>query len=221
MERRDKLFYTTVTIVVIVVIILTFILTSSKLIFAFVPDDVLKNGWRENPFERFSEDRLLGLEKQVSLTYHNESYRAFLSVTTIKMLFMINENDLLIKTDETINERVKELNISLDPDSRITGNRIIGNMHKTSYVIYNGTDHSKIPNEKIKIIGEAWNCGPSGTSIVCIGFSQVTDNANNKSYENLENWAKIIRDIDGTFVSLYNSEIFQGEDGLIFNVKCH
>jgi hypothetical protein len=47
--------------------------------------------------------------------------------------------------------------------------------------VYNGTDNSKNPSEEVKIIGEVWNCATSGTSIICIGVAQITDNAHSNS----------------------------------------
>ena len=80
--------------------------------------------------------------------------------------------------------------------------------------------------DKIYYIGETWNCGVSGTAIICIGYAQITDNIDNNSNENYENFAKIIKDKEGTFREYFRNKvsdelIFQGENGLIFNVKCH
>ena len=135
---------------------------------------------------------------------------------------MMNKNELFDKTIETIIAETKNQNILLNSSSRITGNRVVNNTHKTSYVIYDGTiNNSKNIPEKIKIIGESWNCALSGTSVICIGYAQITYHANNISSENLNNWARIIKDKEGTFSDSYTSNIFQGENGLIFNVVCH
>jgi hypothetical protein len=114
---------------------------------------------------------------------------------------------------ETI-EKALQQGINIDNKSEITGERALNNKHKTTYIIYNGNDATKNPHEEIKIIGEFWNCGTSGTSIICIGFAQVTDYAHNNSTVNTTQWAKIIRDKNGLAG-------FIGEDGLIYNVVCH
>ncbi|RLG67182.1 MAG: hypothetical protein DRO11_10420, partial [Methanobacteriota archaeon] len=171
--------------------------------------------------ERFYIEHLFGLEKQSSFTYqvNNYTYPAYVTVTTIKTLFMMSEKDLLQKTIETIENEARSQGLLLDNVSRISGERQINNLHRTMYVIFNGTD--EVDGERIKIIGETWNCGLSGTSVICIGFAQVTDFSNGKTGENLVNWAAILRDEVGTFVKLYNGDtIFKG-DGLIYNVKCH
>ena len=116
----------------------------------------------------------------------------------------INEDDLLKTTEDTLKE-ASEQGIIIDMDTKISGIRELGNRHKTTYIIYNGTDNSKEPTELIKIVGESWNCGGSGTSIICIGISQITDNANNNTIIDTTFWEKIISD----------------NTGLIFNVKCH
>jgi hypothetical protein len=75
--------------------------------------------------------------------------------------------------------------------------------------------------EKVKIIGEAWNCANSGTSIICIGVAQTTDVKNGNNYENFIHWAKIIGDEKKTFNEIYNYNNYADPNGLIFNVKCH
>ena len=103
--------------------------------------------------------------------------------------------------------------IVLEEESRINGERVINNGHKTMYIIYDGQDIKNEPFEKIKIIGETWNCGFSGTSIICIGFAQITNN----SQTNISFWERIIKDKEGTF----GLGEFQGLNGLLYNVKCH
>jgi hypothetical protein len=126
---------------------------------------------------------------------------------------MMNEKDLRDKTMSTMEKAVAQ-GITIDNLSEITGERTLNNKHKTTYILYNGSDTTKNPPEKIKIIGEFWNCGASGTSVICIGFAQVTDYAHGNSTVNTTKWAKIIKDKNGLAG-------FIGDDGLIFNVKCH
>jgi hypothetical protein len=79
--------------------------------------------------------------------------------------------------------------------------------------------------EQVRFIGETWNCDKSGTSVICIGYAQVTNNSDYNSEFNLTYWAKIIGDKDGTFLQKYPSYFsfgsFIDSNGLIFNVKCH
>jgi len=221
-ERRDKRFYGIIAIVIIILIILTVIFSSNKITKAIIDDSVLNNGWSEDISERFYAERLFGLEKQASFTYkiNNDTYPAYVSVTTIKTLFMMDESDLLDQTIKTIKMETNNLGINLNSTSKISGNRVLNNEHTTNYVIYNGTDNSKNLSEEIKIIGEAWNCALSGTSIICIGFAQVTDNSDGNAVEFLDNWARIIKDKTDTFANIYNSNTFIGSNGLIFNVIC-
>lgn len=221
-EKRDKRFYSFIAIIIIILIIITVIFSSNKITKAIVDEDVLNNGWSEDISERFYVERLFGLDKQASFTYkiNNDTYPAYLSVTTIKTLFMMDESELLDQTVKSMNIETKNYGINLNISSEINGNRVLKNGHITHYVIYNGTDNSKNPSEKIKIIGEAWNCPLSGTSVICIGFAQTTDNSGGNSYEYLDNWARIIKDKTGTFADIYNSNKFIGTNGLIYNVIC-
>lgn len=216
-EGRDKWIYYIITIFIIIVIIFAVLFSTNRLFSAKIDDDVLGAYWSEDINERKGASNLLGLEKWASFTYrnNNDTYPAYVTVTSMKTLFMMNENELLSKTIETINGASKN-GIVINESSKITGNRALANGHKTYYIVYNGNDTSKNPQEAIKIIGEAWSCGVSGTSVICIGFAQITDNAHNNSVICLTYWSKIIGDKLGTF-----GENYIKDDGLIFNVKCH
>jgi hypothetical protein len=216
-EKKDNRIYLAVAIFIIVVIILTIFFSTNKLISAKIEDDILVNSWIEDIQERDFGSGFLGIEKWASFTYKNNNvtYPAYVTVTTFKTLFMMNEEDLKNKMEETIIDSSKQ-GVSVDLETKITGERTLNNGHKTLYSIYDGNYSSNQVNEKIKIIGETWNCAPSGTSIICIGYAQVTDMAHNNSEIDLTYWIKILKDKDETFGSDY-----KGLDGLLFNVKCH
>ena len=211
---RENRIYVIIAIFIIVIVVFAVVFGTSKLTHAYVPDDFLDGGWSENLTARTDGSQLLGLEKWYSLTYEIEGrYPAYLTVTTFKTLMMMNEKELRDKTTNTI-EKALHRGIIID-NSEITGERILAeNKHKTIYIMYDGNDTTKNPAEKIKIIGEVWNCETSGTSIICIGVAQITDHAHNNSTVNTTQWAKIIRDKDGL-------RGFAGMDGLIYNVVCH
>ena len=204
-EKENRI-YIIIAIIILIVIILTVFFSSNTLNKAFIEDNVLGSTWYEDIEDRTGKSQLFGLENIASFTYRNKNsnYPAYVTVTSIKLLFMMNEDDLLKTTEDTLNAASNK-GIIIDKDTKISGVRELNSGHKTTYVIYNGTDISKEPIEKIKIIGESWNCGSSGTSIICIGFAQITDNTNNNSKLNTTFWDKIISD----------------SDGLIFSVKCH
>ena len=204
--KRDSLIYAIITIVIIIIIIFAVLSSTNQLFSAYIEDGILGDAWSEDINERQGSSSILGLEKWASFTYRNNNYTypAYVTVTSIKTLFMMNENELLSKTVETINKASGD-GIVIDENSKYTGNRALRNGHNTYYITYDGNDTSKNPPENIKIIGETWSCGVSGTSLICIGFAQITDNAHTNSIVDLTYWSKIIRD----------------DDGLLFNVKCH
>lgn len=207
--------YVIIAVFILIVVVFAVVFGSSQLTPAYIPDNFLGEGWSENIGERDSGSQFLGLEKWCSITYMiGEKYPAYLTVTTIKTLIMMNENELRDKTIETI-EKALQQGIAIDNNTKVTGERVLKNRHKTMYIIYDGNDTSKDPSEKIKIIGEIWNCGASGTSIICIGVAQITDNAHNNSEINTVYWKKIVRDENGVI------DDFVGDDGLIYNVICH
>ncbi len=224
-EKTGNTFYIIITIFIIIVIIFSVLFTTNSLFNAYVDDRFLVNGWFESG-ERNYNEQLFGLEKQFTFKYivndsSEEKFNAFLTVTSIKTIFMINEQELMDKTIQTIYNAAVISNINIINSSRFTGSRFLKNNHNTYFILLNGT---KIINgfvEKIKIIGETWNCAYSGSSIICIGVAQTSDVKNGDYSENFTHWAKIIGDEKGIFNEIYNSINFIDSDGLIFNVKCH
>ncbi len=204
-ERENRI-YIIIAFIIILVIILTVFFSTNTLNKAFIEDFILGDTWYEDIDARKEESQLFGLENWASFMYKNNnySYPAYVTVISIKLLFMMNEDDLLETTEETLN-KASEQGIIIDIDTKLSGEREIYNGHKSKYIIYNGSDTSKEPFERVNIIGETWNCGNSGTSIICIGVAQITDNANSNSKIDTIYWEKIVG--------------FQ--DGLIFNVRCH
>jgi len=204
-EKENRI-YIIIALIILVVIIFTVFFSSNSLNKAFIQDSALGSKWYEDIEERTEKSQLFGLENFASFTYRNKnsSYPAYVTVTSIKLIFMMNEDDLQKTTENTIDDASNK-GILIDKNTKISGVRELNLGHKTTYVIYNGTDSSKEPAEKIKIIGESWNCGSSGTSIICIGFAQITDYANNNSKLDTTFWDKIISE----------------NNGLILNVKCH
>ena len=206
--------YAIIAVFVIFVIILTVIFSGTSFSHAYVDATVLTDGWRENPEEREGASQWFGGWRSITYTFEGD-YPANLTVITYKMLVLMSEQELQQKTEDAIENAIQQ-DIVVDNDTMVTGERLLQNEHMTSYVVYNGTDESKNPHEQIKIIGEVWNCGTTGVSIVCIGIAQITDNAHNDSTIDTDSWYKIIRDVQGTF-----GIDVKGDDGLIDNVICH
>ena len=224
---RGNRIYLIVAIFVIMVVVLAILFSGTELFPAYVPYST-REGWDEDIEERSGGSQLFGFESWCSFTYrnNNSSYPAYITVTTMKRFFMMNENELKARTRETILEKASEQNITIDIKTGISAERTLKNGHDTMYVVYNGNYNvSENISEKVKFIGETWNCEKSSTSIICIGYAQVTDNAHNNSELNLKYWAKIIGDKDGNFAEEYQSTGFYNNfidpAGLIFNVKCH
>ena len=209
--------YTLIAAFFIIIIFLSILFTNNNLELAYVPGYILGSEWHEDLNERIIESSPLSIEKFGRLVYKTEGkYPAYLSITTIKSLFMAGEEEIQKKIKDAIEQTSWE-NIVLDNSSKLLGRRILENGHESLYIIYNGTDKTNLKDEDVRIIGEIWNCGMSGTSIVCTGVAQITDNIHNNSMKFFENWTKIIKDEAGTF----GTELFTGDDGLISNIICH
>ncbi len=224
-EKTGNWFYVGIAIFVVVLILLTVLFTTNTLFQAYVEDRFLVDGWIESG-ERPYNEQLFGLEKQSTFKYivdsgSKNSYTAFLTVTSIKTIFTINEEELLGKTIETIFNAASARNITIYNSSKITGFRSLKNGHNTYFVVFNGTQTIDNFVENVKIIGETWNCARSSISVICIGVAQTTDVKNGNNSESFIHWSKIIGDEKGTFTEIYGYNDFINSAGLIFNVRCH
>jgi len=201
-SKQDKS-YAIVAVFILIVILFAVIFSNTLYNSAIINYSTLeKYGWREDIKERDSDSQILNSWCSYTYKNNNISYPSYITITTIKSLFMLSEYELINKIKETINEQTNKQNIQINQPSKIQ-NRYIKNNHNTVFVTYEGIDNSSSFSEKIKIIGEAWNCGNSGTSIICIGLSQITDEKNNNP-TNLDFWDQI-----------------KQTNGLLYNVECH
>jgi len=220
---RGNRVYLIISVFIIAVVIFAVLFTGNDIFPAYVPGENLK-GWNEDFSERVIGSDFFGLESWRSFTYrkNNDTFPAYITVTTLKTFFMINENDLKDLVEETIIKKASEQDIIVNKKAEFSGQRTLSSGHSTMFVIFNGTDESKNISEKVKFFGESWNCEKSMTSVICIGFVQITDN---NTELNLDYWARIIGDKTGTFSNLYKNSIYQNDytdsNGLIYNVKCH
>ena len=126
------------------------------------------------------------------------------------------ENDMYIKMEEII-DNFFDSGIIINKSSKISGERLLKNGHKSLYSIFDGFYESKKYIEKIKIIIEVWNCGIEGNSIICLGYSEITDNEHNNPNINTYYWNRMVGDISFNF----KNDNFNNEDTLIYNVICH
>ena len=183
---------------------------------AYVSDNVLTDGWYEDIAKRDSGTQFLGFERWVSSTYttNDTEYPAFLTVMTMKNLVVQNNEELQGKIWDIVNVTIP-LTISINESTKQTGGRYILRAHQTMYMVYDGVDIQGNISKNVKIIGEAWNCQTSGTSIVCIGVAYITNMVGDTSVEQTENWKKIVMDDIGSI------EGYSGSTGLIANVICH
>lgn len=201
--REDKS-YALVAFFILIVIVLTVIFTNRMLLPAVIPSELLmEEGWNEDIEERVIDSQILNSWCSFTYRNYNTSYPSNLTVTTYKTLFMISESELIDKTIESIKEQTKEHGIVITNSSSVR-TRLLINGHESKYIIYDGIDNSCRFAEDVKIIGEAWNCGISGTSIICIGVAHITDETHDNFETNLIHWNKIAE-----------------KNGLISNVKCH
>jgi hypothetical protein len=216
-DSKLKFKYIIIAIIIVLLILYILFFLNNDLNVAFINDEFLDNEWYENLEYREINSKLFGLENWVSLRYETDKiYKCYLTITTIKSLFLLDENELHYKINEEI-ESIFENGVEIDKNSKISGERFLKNGHKSLFSIYDGFDNTKNSSEKIKVIIEVWNCGIEGKSIICMGYSQLSDNYHKNSDINTIYWEKIVGDMKGTF----GIDNFIRNDALIYNVICH
>jgi hypothetical protein len=207
-ERKNHL----VPIAVIFLFLLTCFSGCVSIKCPYIPDRILNNGWFENTSLRNTGIQFLGVEKWCSSVYEiRGKYPASLTVTALKTLILTNENELFKKTLQTIEDTFKD-SIQFNESTQIIGVRTVEKNHQTMYVIYDGISITN--DKKIRLIGEVWNCGNTGISLICIGLAYITNNEH-PGVEYIDNWEKIVTDPSGTVQNA------SGESGLIYNIQCH
>ena len=219
LKRRlgENKIYAIIAVFILIVIVTTVIITSNNYTPAKIPFEFLSDDWFQDIEDTTSDSQILSSCSSLTYKNYNDSYPAYVTVTTRKTLFMMSEDELMDETIKTIKDASKQ-GIIVDEAAKETGSRILSNgEHMTRYVVYNGFDNSSGVSEEIKIIGDTWNCGISGISVICIGFAQTTNNTYNNPEVVTTHWAKIVRDEQGTF----GTGDYMGQDGLLFNVECH
>ena len=133
---RDNKIYTIIALAIIIIIIYAIFLNRTPLRPAYIDNKFLDSNWSEDINERESDSQLLGLEELISYKYsnNNNSYPAYVSITSLKTLFMISEQDLIGHSLVTILKGLKQ-GIVINNYSRIDGERVLDNEHKTMYII--------------------------------------------------------------------------------------
>jgi len=193
---------------VILTFLLIFLLLSSSgcltLREAYVPEQVLTEGWHENKGKSEYGSNYFGLQRWSSFTYENGE-SVTLTVTTLKTLIMMDKTELLNRLEEEILKAGAAYGIEIDKGSKTKGSRTLGNGHKSSYLLYNGTKEEV----RYRIIGEVWSCSKSGVSVICLGLADLSQ------IDGVTKWEKMVGDPNGTI------DKAEREDGLIYNVNCH
>lgn len=216
-DSNVKLKYGIIAIILVIIFLCILFFFNNGLNVAFINDEFLNDEWHENLDYRVINSQLFGLENWISLRYEIDNiYTSYLTITTINSLILLDENELHNKIEEII-DSILENGIEIDRNSKISGERFLKNGHNSLYSIFDGVDNTKNFSEKIKVIVEVWNCGIEGKSIICLGYSQLSDYYHNDLDINTVYWEKIVGDLIGTF----GIENFIREDALIYNVICH
>ncbi|MBU0497802.1 MAG: hypothetical protein KKG04_07605 [Candidatus Thermoplasmatota archaeon] len=177
---------------------------------AYIAPDDLPDSWDEASALRNTGIEFLGLEKWTSITYeYRGEEKASLTITTINTLVLTDETELESFIDATIHTTFQtqyEINLTHK------GSRTLHQEHVSRYHTYEGYNSSK--NTRVLVIGETWNCGIAGVSIICLGVVFQDDNTTTLP-QKLVPWVDLVADPAG---SIYDTT---QQNGLIYDIKCH
>ena len=177
---------------------------------AYIPPNALPEEWIEITSLQNTGIEFFGLEKWSSIYYEvQDNTDASLTVTTINTLALTDEDELIDHVNATVYSIFKD-RYSLT--SVIEDSRDLLKKHTSKYVIYSGENRSL--SGSVRIIGEVWNCGITGVSIICLGFVFASYNSSTLINSSTP-WSTIVGDPVGSIDGHVN------ESGLIYNVRCH
>ena len=207
MPRRDsKLFPTICTILIFFIILLS---GCVELKTAYIQPENLPTGWIEVTALKNTVIETFGLEKWSSVTYeYKDDLQGIITISTINTLVLTDENDLLDYVNSTVFSIFKPQGQVLKIEQ---GSRSLLTKHTSQYLIYKLENKSR--NSTGRLIGEVWNCGVAGTSIMCMGFI-IDENTTNQMIKNSGVWTQIVGDPIGSIDDMVY-------EGLIYQIKCH
>lgn len=214
---NQKIKFGIISVIIVIILLFFLFFGNDELNIAFVDNKYLNDDWFENLNYREINSQLFGLEKWANIRYETvDDYSNYLTITTIYTLFLLDENEMFDKIEEII-DTIFESGIIIDKSSKVVGERFLRNGHKSLYSTFDGIDKSKIPSEQIKVIIEVWNCGIKRNTIICFGYSQISDNNHNNQNINIFYWEKMVGNLSGNF----ENQDSLGENALIYNIVCH
>ncbi|MEM0493184.1 MAG: hypothetical protein QXS02_04430 [Candidatus Thermoplasmatota archaeon] len=215
MNRKYTLLALIIIVLGVISIVFVVILNSINIKVAYIPDEKLSHGWYEDTSLRSSSSYILGFEQCRSITYKfNNDSSAILVVITVKSLGWLNSKQLEEKIDYFLEYNIKDKNITINESMKKRGERVHPNGHRAVYILSRGTYQEENITFNVELIGEAWNCDISGTSIICIGYACTTRINDNRVYEDKSRYRAMVAD------QLASVDGIRGE-GLIVNVACH
>ncbi len=205
-RRNSKLYPIICTLLIIQILLLS---GCVELKTAYIEPTKLPTGWIEVTALKNTVIETFGLEKWSSVTYeYQDTLQGIITISTINTLVLTDENDLLDYVNSTVFSIFK-------PQGQIVeikqGSRSLLTKHTSQYLIYKLENKSR--NSTGRLIGEVWNCGVAGTSIMCMGFI-IDENTTNQTIENSSVWSQIVGDPIGSI----DDAVY---DGLIYQIKCH
>ncbi len=147
-------------------------------------------------------------------------FPATLLIYSLREMNRRGVSELLRFTRDTVEDVANAQGIQLDPVENANGDREIGNGAKTMWFTRAGTVEASdlfTAGESVRIVGEAWYDARSRTSIVAVGFAQVSG-PGTIPFQTLRDettWVRIVGDPAG---SIHASTTPQG---FIYNTVSH
>ncbi|MGB1697488.1 MAG: hypothetical protein ACPHK8_03725 [Thermoplasmatota archaeon] len=148
-------------------------------------------------------------------------FPALLHVVGVRGWSEVESDDLIEKTRELVNEKLRSQNIIVDSKTEESGGRSLANGAKTNWfrVIGTTTEGDLFQSEEeIRVFAETFYDGRSKTAVIAIAFAQTTETTRFLTVqrtENLDVWRELVGDPFGIIDNM------ETDAGFIHNLVTH
>lgn len=183
-------------------------------------------GWRENTTARQSESAWMGAARVEARVWEDRAggagHPGKLWVYTLRAPVSPSEDELVPRLRERIESQARAQGIELGRPVG-EGERTLLNGLRSSWFAYNGTASSSSGlfsrDAEVRILGEVFACRPARTTVLAVGFAQVTDVRTvgglvRETDRDGTTWHEVAADPSGTIESQ------RGSSGLAWNLVC-
>lgn len=105
-------------------------------------------------------------------------FPAVLAVLGLRTATRLDNDDILERTREFLEEKLEEEGVRADPTQERSGTRMLDNGARTQWFQLVGTSEATSPifanRREVRVLGEAWYDGRSSTHVIAVALAQTT-----------------------------------------------